>query len=55
MLLKIIIGILVIIFVFCVIALIFSLYISSLPYNKQDEALDNILGNIQNKFIDFWK
>lgn len=51
LLLKIILGILLIAIIggFC--ALIISLYISSLPYNKQDEALENI----QNKFINFWK
>lgn len=51
MLLKIIIGILVILFIFAACGLIISLYISSLPYNRQDEALDNL----QNKFINFWK
>lgn len=49
--LKIIIGILLIGFIFSVTGLIISLYISSLPSNKQDEALDNL----QNKFINFWK
>ena len=51
MLFKIIIGIFLILFVFAVCGFIFSLYISSLPYNKQDEALENI----QNKFNNFWK
>ena len=51
MLLKIIIGILVILFIFATCGLIISLYISSLPSNKQDEALDNL----QNKFSNFWK
>ena len=51
LLLKVIIGILVILFAFAVCGLIISLYISSLPYNKQDE----VLNNIENKFNNFWK
>ena len=51
MLLKIIIGIHVILFIFAACGLIISLYISSLPSNKQDEALNNI----ENKFNNFWK
>lgn len=51
LLLKISIGILLIAIICCFCALIFSLYMASLPPNKQDEALDNI----QNKFNNFWK
>ena len=42
LLLKISIGILLIAIICCFCALIFSLYMASLPPNKQDETLDNI-------------
>lgn len=51
MTLKIIIGILLILLVIAICGLIFSLYMTSLSPKKQDEVLDNI----QNKFINFWK
>jgi len=44
-------GIILVLFVFAACGLIISLYISSLPYNKKDEALNNI----ENKFMDFLK
>lgn len=50
-LLNIIIGILLILLFFAICGLIFSLYMCSLPSNKQDETLDNI----KSKFNNFWK
>lgn len=51
LLFKISIGILLIAIIggFC--GLIFSLYMASLPYNEQDEVLDNL----KSKFNNFWK
>ncbi len=48
---NIIIGILLILLVIAICGLIFSLYMYSMPLNKQDEVWDNL----QNKFINFWK
>lgn len=45
------IGILLILLFFAICGFIFSLYMASLSPKKQDEVLDNL----KNKFINFWK